>query len=121
MNKKLLILAIMLFGLFLMPNVSVIACGGKMNCCKKEVQHNKVEKKNCCHEDKKHHKQEEKDDCGGKCTCSCPTFIQFALSSFHTIPFSNPVFFSSKNQWYFLDVNPQSVYLSVWLPPKISC
>ena len=121
MNKKLLILAIMLFGFFLIPNASVIACGGKMTCCKKEVQHNKVEKNNCCHADKKHHKQEEKDDCGGKCTCNCPAFIQFALLNFHTIPFSNPVFFSFKNDWRFLDVNPQSVYLSVWLPPKISC
>jgi hypothetical protein len=117
MNKKICILLILILGFFLIPSVDAVACGGNKECCKKEIKTSKAEKKDCCNSSKKH-------DCGGKCgdsACNCPVSVHIALSSFTNITLPKSTIFTSEIDWHFLDGNRQSVYLSLWLPPKISC
>jgi hypothetical protein len=125
MNKKIYILLVFIFGFFLMPSVDAVACGGNKECCKKEIKTSKTEKKSCCNSPKKHHeKDSKKHDCGGKygdSACNCPVSAHFALPNFTTISHPKSFIIASQTDWHFLNGNHQSVYLSLWLPPKISC
>lgn len=125
MNKKIHILLILILGFFLMPSTDVLACGGNKECCKKEFKTAKTDKKGCCDASKKQpEKNSKKHDCDGKCgdsACHCPISVHFAIHNFIIITLPKSIIFTSIIDWYFLDENPQSVYLSLWLPPKISC
>ncbi len=105
-----------------MPSVNAVACGGNKECCKREI---KAEKKSYCISLKKHHeKDSKKHDCGGECgdsDCNCPISGQVALSNLIYITLPKSIIFTYVTDWHFLDENRQSVYLSLWLPPKIGC
>ena len=125
MNKKICILLVLILGFFLMPKVDAMACGGIKECCKKEVKITETEKKGGCDSSKKHHEKDtKKHDCGGKCgdsACNCPVTVHFTLQSFINIILPKSIISASITNWHFLDENRQTVYLSLWLPPKISC
>lgn len=124
MHKKIHILLILILGFFLMPSVDALACGGNKECCKKEIKIAKTDKKGCCNASQKHHqKDSKKHDCGGKCgdsACHCPVSIHFALSNFINITLPKSTIITSLTDWHFINGNRQSVYLSLWLPPKIN-
>ena len=113
-----------MFGFLLMPRVNAVACGGNKECCDKEVKTAKTEKKGCCDSSKQHHeKDSKKHDCEGKCgnsACHCPVSVHFALQNYTTITLPKSIIITSVTDWHFLDGNCQSVYISLWLPPKIS-
>lgn len=125
MNKKIHILIILILGFLLIPRVDAVACGGNKECCKKEVKTTKYHKNGCGDSSKKQHeKDSKKHDCGGKCgdtACHCPVSVHFAVSNFINITLPKSIIITSITDWHFLDENRQSVYLSLWLPPKINC
>ena len=137
MNFSTSIFYCLLFGLCLvaMPNEAV-ACGG--DCCKKEQQ--AVEKEtskscgeaeSCCSKstEKPTKKTPEKKDCNGKCggkSCPCPSPSNAPIPFITTnilpqFQYLHTFFLSEKTGYYFLNVIPKPVYLSLWQPPKISC
>lgn len=115
-----------------LPSSNAFACGG--SCCKKEQQEVKKDKeikeKSCCCKKKKDNKEEKNDkkgcggDCGSDgCHCSSSTFSFGAATLICQISLQSVAtdFYLPKTNWYFDEKMPNSVYLSVWLPPKISC
>lgn len=113
----------LIFAFAAVPTNSAYACGGdSKSCCKKEVKKND-DTKECCGKKGKNKKGCD-GDCGKK-DCHCPQQISHNTSIIAPIiemklPNHN---FSYKplTNWYYLERIPNSVYLSLWLPPKISC
>lgn len=122
---------LLVFVLVALPTSNASACGGA--CCKKEQKEVKKEKKNCCSKKKKKcndtkENQEDKNGCGGDCGstgchCPSPTFHFSAISIIRAFDLQAVIsdFYLPKTSWYFDEKIPNSVYLSLWLPPKISC
>lgn len=121
--KKFHLLAILIFGFYLMPSVS-FACGchhsGK-NSCNKETTTNTY-KMDCCKNDK-HSKNKNQDGCNGKCGHSncVTTSSQFNLVTFE-IKFKNNNFYllEKKHNFFISKTNLSSGFSSIWLIPKIS-
>lgn len=117
----------LMFAFVAAPTNSAVACGGgSKSCCKKEVK-KEVEKdndtKSCCKK-----KGKNKKGCDGDCGkkgCHCPQqTCSYASIITPTIELKLPKHnysYKSKTNWYFLETVPNSVYLSLWLPPKINC
>ena len=85
----------------------------KKSCCCQHLESKKSgnKHKNCS------------DKCGDKSCCCSPNF---SFSAVQTVPIDiklkNPtIFLSYKAGWYYDEKIPNSVYLAIWLPPKISC
>lgn len=86
------------------------------NYCSKQDNHS--EKKTCCN-----NREKDNDNCGGACdysschypsTINIPTsFNDFELSYTNNYRFLN-------NDWAYVQHIPKAIYLSIWLPPKIS-
>ncbi len=123
--------SVLVFVLVALPTSNASACGGA--CCKKEQKEVKKEKKNCCSKKKKNcndnkENQDDKNGCDGDCGkkgCHCPQQTSYNTSMISPIielkfPKHN-YSYKSQTNWYYLEKIPNSVYLSVWLPPKISC
>lgn len=89
-----------------------VSCEKKSCCCK-----NSESKKSC----DKHKSCDGK--CGDKSCCCAPNFSFAAITTVVIdIKLKNPtIFLSSKASWYYDEKIPNSVYLAIWLPPKISC
>ena len=99
------------------PTNNVSACGGEDSCCKKEPREDDTD--TCCKTD-----QTKQNPCkGDKKGCPCPYSSSNTPSALpDDFPFSQKlpaIGCNSKAAWYFLNKIPPSVYLSVWLPPKI--
>ena len=114
-----------------MPSEAV-ACGG--NCCKKEQKTVEKETSKSCDEvesccSKSAKKTPEKKDCKGKCggkSCPCPSPSNAPIACVTTnilpqFQYLHTFFLSEKTGYYYLNVIPKPVYLSLWQPPKISC
>jgi hypothetical protein len=108
------------------PINPALACGGSETCCKKEVQEQHIEKTDCEKETEDLHSCNNEKDCGGECgkkDCHCPSTFssaQFAVPL--SIKLALPDFCPpKKSAWFYLHKIPKSIYLSIWLPPKISC
>ena len=109
------------------PSNKALACSGKKDGCQKEVQKEK-EKQSTCEKEAGHSSPcKHKGDCGGKCGdkgCDCPAAFPTAQTAFTSIDFTlrPPTrYLLSKADWYYLHKIPNAVYLSIWIPPKISC
>jgi hypothetical protein len=113
----------LMFAFVAAPTNSAFACGGgSESCCKKEVKKDS-DTKSCCNK-----KGKNKKGCDGNCGkkgCHCP---QQTCSNASIIPQIIEINFpkhnfslKSQTNWYYLEKIPNSVYLSLRLPPKISC
>ncbi len=122
--KKLHIVLIVIFGLFLTPTITY-ACGTKSEkkCCKKEITA-KTEKKKCCSKTKDSGSDEK--GCGGSCgdpSCNCPTAIAYSFFNIITTPELQQNTFTTfydRNAFSYTEIFVKSVYDSLRLPPKIS-
>ena len=120
------ILVMLIFGIFLMPQVT-FACEmkSKKSCCNKEMSTSNSDKMDCCKSVNKSNSNnnDHEGGCNGKCGHSncVTTSIQFSVVFFE-IQFKNNNFaFSEKKQNYFKsDTNLSSGFYSLWLIPKIS-
>ena len=105
-----------------MPASSVFACETptekektEKSCCSKAEK--QAEKKSCC--------DNESDDngCNGDCghsSCQCPTSINTSVTFKNfQLKFNNNIQYSNIG-WAYIQHVPKPVYLSIWLPPKIS-
>ncbi len=117
----------LMFAFVATPTNSAYACGGdSKSCCKKEVKNETTkgnDTQNCCGK-----KGKNKKGCDGDCGkkgCHCPQQTSHNTSIIAQIiemKFPNHNFtYKSLTNWYYLEKIPNSVYLSLWLPPKISC
>ena len=113
----------LIFAFVAVPTNSAYACGGgSKSCCKKEVKKDD-DTKECCGK-----KGKNKKDCDGGCGkkgCHCPQQTSHNTTIIApiiviTLPKHN-FSYKSLSNWYYLEKIPNSVYLSLWLPPKISC
>ena len=99
---------------FACENTSVKASTEKITC---STQNNNC-KKSCCDKDKKHD-----DDCGGACcntSCHCPNTVNIPVFQ-NNFELSNTNNFKALNvNWAYVQHIPKEIYLSIWLPPKIS-
>ena len=93
----------------------------KMACCKsKIIRATACEKKSSKNPTKKTKTCD--DGCGDTRCCCSPSFSFAAVSTTPIeIKLKKPFFFlSPKAGWYFPENITKSVYLAIWLPPKIS-
>ena len=83
----------------------------KATACEKHPTKNPIKKSKTCD-----------DGCGDTRCCCSPSFSFAAVSTTPIeIKLKKPFFFlSPKAGWYFPENIPKSVYLAIWLPPKIS-
>ena len=120
MMKKIHLIVLVVFGIFLMPTVS-FACGShfeKYSCSKSSSTN--TEKMDCCKNDN-HSKNKKHDGCNGKCgfTSCITTSLQFNLIHFNIEFRNNNFVFSEKQQNYFnSNINISSGFHSLWLIPK---
>ncbi len=121
MGMKHFIMVISILGFFLMSKTDVVACEAGHCCCKKEVKKSNSTSKKCCNSESTHHKKEESSKkCNDK-SCQCLSFSHLAIPNLEPEFRLKSVFITSLTGWYYLDKAPQSIYLSLRLPPKISC
>ncbi len=111
--------------LLVIPVSSTVACGSKKAGHKKEMKA-KEHKKMCCdrHADQK--KGNKSIPCDHNCNqsgCDCghavPVFALKAQPSFslQKKEYVTPL----KLHWFFIQMAPKPVYLSLWMPPNLSC
>ncbi len=105
-----------------------LACACSKDCCKKEIKKT-VHPKACCaqsNQTSQTNQTNQDKNCGGTCgdkgRCCPVVFSMSALpASAIFLKITYPVFsLSKKADWYYRQVLPNSVFLSIWLPPKIS-
>ncbi|TKT87614.1 hypothetical protein [Dyadobacter frigoris] len=116
----------LLISCFLVLPVSYgYSCSSKHTASKKEIKQISKKKAVCSASD--HQKSgSKKKMCGHSCDgsgCSCVhgSWI-FALKTQHTTLINKTVFvFTQPNSWFFKESTPKPVYLSLWMPPNISC
>lgn len=104
----------------------VYACGIKHgSSAPKEMKH--ISKKGeCCDRQNQRVPGNKKKICGHHCDgpgCSCTHSIPvLALKVLPTCLLLKPVFeIFPNNPWFFKETTPTPVYLSLWMPPNISC
>ncbi|MBL7780781.1 MAG: hypothetical protein JNM22_06150 [Saprospiraceae bacterium] len=108
------------------PTSNAFACGGGESCGKREEQKGSQEK-SCCSQETDYSKPcNDKKDRGGDCgkkNCHCPTtFSHGQIAVAAPLKLALPIYcLPKKAAWYYLNKTPSAVYLSIWLPPKISC
>ena len=122
MMKKIHLIVLVVFGIFLMPTVS-FACGShfeKYSCSKSSSTN--TEKMDCCKNDN-HSKNKKHDGCNGKCGHSncVNSLLHFSLV-FSEIQFKNNNFYFLENKQNYSNSNNNlsSGFYSLWLIPKIS-
>lgn len=105
----------------------------KKACCstkKKTLKEDNDKKKSCCSKNKNTQTKDEEteDGCCGKCNgegCQCSSsnfhFGTINITQLHDYQQIALDSFLYKTSWYFNKKMPNAVYISVWLPPKISC
>lgn len=101
------------------------ACGSKHSPSNFDSEHT-IPKKVCCNLSKQPGPGSKKKMCGHSCDgsgCSCAHGSSvFALKTQAVILIQKPtVTISQENCWFFKESTPQPVYLSLWMPPNISC
>ncbi len=117
---------LMMTCLLVLPVGYSYACGTKHSCVKTETKH-ASNKKTCCdrpnHHQKHGGKKEMCEHNGSSSGCDCAHSASvFALNTPQTGLLQNPVFtISQANVWFYKDSTPKPVYLSLWMPPNISC
>jgi hypothetical protein len=123
------LLTFILFPLFVLftsiPVNVAFACGNGSNngnCCKKDV---KQEVNSCCQKTNKHEStcgdsNNEKENPNHK-DCHCPsTCINTFVAVVSDIKLISPFkVHNESSTWFFPLVAPPTVYLSIWIPPKI--
>lgn len=118
--KKIRVIVLVLFGLFLMPN-STLACGmtSKKSSCKTEMNSDNCKMK-CC---QKKSKDRSSKGCDGKCgksTCQVQTVSFGAIvPQFSEIKLNNIFVFTSKQVFYNNKTNISSGFYFIWSPPNI--
>lgn len=101
------------------------ACGSKHKISKTEIKHT-GNKKVYCNASDHQRSGSKKKMCGHNCDgsgCSCAHGSSvFALKTHQVALISKNVFvISQANSWFFKESTPKPVYLSLWMPPNISC
>lgn len=118
--KNFYLVALIVFGFFLMPNAA-FACGNssKKSCCKTEMNSGNCKMK-CCNK-----KQKDKSDtgCDGKCgknTCQIQT-VSFGaiLQPFIEIKSKFFLVSNSKQAFYSKETYLSSGFYFIWSPPNI--
>ncbi len=117
---------IVTFLLFVLPTNNTFACGNttpkadtEMSCSKSLNDHDS-EKKSCCNSNDE---DSENNDCVGNCnnnSCHCPTNIHIPVFTIFVNIDLKPLISTEVKGWAYIQSIPQSVYLSIWQPPKIS-
>jgi|GEM_PF-1700421 len=116
--------AVMVLLLSAIPTAAY-ACGGNSDCCEKTTKTQSEKAESACCQGHSNPSENDKKDCGGDCSNSgCGCFCSFVHAGV-TIPTDEVLLqfvfiFSKKAALYFRESTPESVYLSVWLLPKIS-
>lgn len=123
--KYFVLFLLMMTCLLVLPVGNSYACGSKHKISKTEIKHSSHKKDFCVTSD--HQKPgAKKKMCGHSCDgsgCNCAHGSSvFALKTHPGILIEKPVFtISQANSWFFKESAPQPVYLSLWMPPNISC
>ena len=102
------------------------ACGSKHASVKREVMHVAAHKKACCARHRNHKPGDNDKKCSHSCNesgCDCAHSVPvFALKVQPTGLLQKPVAeFDNTTSWFFQQATPKPVYLSLWMPPNISC
>lgn len=102
------------------------ACGSKHSPVKKEVKHVATHKKACCARHRNHKSDDSNTKCSHSCNesgCDCAHSVPiFALKVQPAGLLQKPVAeFDNTTSWFFQQASPKPVYLSLWIPPNISC
>jgi hypothetical protein len=125
------ILFFLVFCIAMMQGVSVYACKDKNaeKSCKKEVKNrfDNPEKSNksnnSCEKAKSKNSEHEPHSCNGNCEhsgCNCSNSCGF-INPVQFYYINSVSRFEIEINWQYLAQNTSSVYLSVWLLPKINC
>jgi hypothetical protein len=123
--KGLVLMLLMMTCLLVLPVGASYACGSKHKISKTEIKHTGNKKVYCNASD--HPKSgSKKKMCGHSCDgsgCSCAHGSSvFALKTLPALLIQKTVFILSQaNSWFFKESSPKPVYLSLWMPPNISC
>lgn len=111
--------------LLVLPAGNSYACGSKHKISKTEIKPITPKKAYCTASD--HQKSGSKKkmcghSCDGSgCTCAHGSSV-FALKTHGAVLLQKPVFIIAQaNSWFFKESTPKPVYLSLWMPPNISC
>lgn len=120
--------AFIIFPLFVllttMPFNTTFACGSgsNENCCKKEV---KQVVNSCCQKNEKHNTtcgktnnekgNPDHQDC--HCPSTCNNILVALVSEIKQI--STFIELNESSTWFFPQVTPPTVYITIWIPPKI--
>lgn len=120
MSRQVYILLIVMLGFFLIPTEGY-ACGTRTvkteKTCHENGSSGKI--KNYC---KNNHGQNDKDDCSRQCEntmCHCPTMNVAAPLTF-PIQLKRHLLYLEKLNPPYTETYLSSVFLSIWIPPKIS-
>ncbi len=102
------------------------ACGSKHVPVKKELKHVAVPKKACCTRHWNHKPGDNNKTCGHSCNesgCDCAHSVPvFALKVQPAGLIQNSLTaVDNSTSWFFQQVSPKPVYLSLWMPPNIGC
>jgi hypothetical protein len=123
--KGFVLMLLMMNYLLALPVGNSYACGSKHKISKTGIKHTGNKKVYCNASD--HPKSgSKKKMCGHSCDgsgCSCAHGSSvFALKTIPAILIQKTVFIVSQaNSWFFKESTPKPVYLSLWMPPNISC
>ncbi len=118
------------FILFTLICLLVLPLGNSYACSKHSSNTTPVKvvfsKKKCCDQHKQQKHGSTKKTCGHNCngsTCKCVHLTSvFALKT-HSMELRQLHHFevSRMNAWFFKEATPKPVYLTLWMPPNITC
>jgi hypothetical protein len=122
--KGFVLTLLMITYLLVLPVGASYACGSKHNISKIEIKDFSHKKVYCSISD--HQKSGTKKTCGHTCDgsgCRCVHGSSMFALKVHMGELVRKTFFtvSKANTWLFKESTPQPVYLSLWMPPNISC
>lgn len=125
MNRKLQIIAILIL-LLALPGGFVLACGTSKDMPKAASginleMENHSNKKACCNADE--NQNSDKNGCEGNCnhsTCHCPVSVNVTLLVYRFEFSIKKNYILKEYEWAYIHQIPNSVYLTIWQPPKIS-